>query len=192
MVMNRYRVARSVAVGVLVAFAVTACGGSDESDGSDAQSAASTPSSTSAESGTPDPTGGSTSGGATTTGGATFETTVTPASGVEEGATLTAKSRGADANTDYYCVLSAVTDDGRLTASDTSTLKVATADADGNLTCELTYQPFEAADENGDMRACPPTAEDAADGFRCVVALADKATLGTLSASVGYFELATN
>jgi hypothetical protein len=176
----------------MLLFGVTACGGSDEPGEANGLGVPSTPSSTSAESGSTDPAGGSSSDGAGQADGSTFDTTVTPARGVEAGATLTAKSRGANANTDYYCVLSAVAEDGNLTASDTTTLQVVTADADGNLMCKLTYQPFKAADENVDTRACPPTAKDAADGFRCVVALADKATLGASSAAVGYFEPATH
>jgi hypothetical protein len=58
----------------------------------------------------------------------------------------------------------------------------------GALTCQLQYKPFSAADENGTVRHCPTTSADKQAGFRCAVAIADKATVGARAASVGYFK----
>lgn len=186
----RMRITRLTgALACLVATAALAGCGDSDSDagdaadpGGEATSSTSTPTSESSESSDP---------GAPEPGGVpTFDVAVDPTSGVTDGDTVTATATGAEPDTAYYCVLSAVTEDGSLTASNVASLIVVTSDADGALTCEQPFAAFEAADENGDTRACPPTEADAEAGFRCAIALADQATTGAASAAVGFFDAA--
>lgn len=116
-----------------------------------------------------------------------FKTTVTPSAGVGPGTVLTATGTGAEKSTNYYCVLSVVSEKKDLTASNTMTLKQVTSTKKGKVTCKQTFQPFTAEDENGTERHCPTTKKDRRAGFRCGVALADAATIGGTSASVAYF-----
>jgi hypothetical protein len=118
-----------------------------------------------------------------------IKVTVSPASGVRAGGTLVAKGTGALKKTEYFCVTSVVSRKGgkSLTASNLSNFKVVKSTKKGALTCALTYKPWSAADENGTIRHCPTTAADKRAGFRCAVAIADKATVGAKAAGVGYF-----
>ncbi|WP_432841389.1 hypothetical protein [Dactylosporangium sp. CA-092794] len=117
-----------------------------------------------------------------------FKTEITPDTGVAAGAVLTTTSTGATPSTAYLCLV-AVFDasGGGVSAPDKSTLKNVKSDADGKLTCEVTYKPFSAPDTAGVTRHCPTTAADQAAGFKCGVVLADAATVGAVSASAVAF-----
>ncbi len=117
-----------------------------------------------------------------------FTTTLTPRTGVGPGTVLTAKSTGATASTSYYCVIAAYsTKQSGVTAPLTSSLKPVQSNAKGEISCQVTYQPFSAKDSAGVERQCPTTAADRQAGFMCGVALADAGTVGALSASVAPF-----
>lgn len=116
-----------------------------------------------------------------------FKTTVSPNSGVTSGTVLTAKSTGAKPSTSYYCVITAYTRGSGGAAPYQKSLKVVKSNRSGAITCKVTYKPFKAKDDAGTVRHCPTTKADRKAGFKCAVALADQATIGGVSASVGNF-----
>ena len=119
-----------------------------------------------------------------------FKGSISPSKNVKPGTVLTFSAGGATKSTEYYCLLTVTSpqaDGSSLTASNTSTLKSVKSSKKGKLSCKQTFQPWTAKDENGKTRHCPTTKADKRAGFKCSIAVVDKATIGAQSAGVGYF-----
>ncbi len=179
----RKRVLAAGIVGLIVtAAAGCAQGGDDSAQGASQAPTAAT--STAASSSPAASAAGSPAAAATQY----FETEVTPKTAVAPGTVLTAKSTGATPSTAYYCLIAAYdTTGGGVSAADRASLKPVRSNADGEITCEVTYKPFSTKDTKGETRHCPTTAADREAKFACGVLLADAATLGALSGSAAPF-----
>lgn len=117
-----------------------------------------------------------------------FKSKVTPKTGVTSGTTVTLKGKGAKRSTSYYCLLAVYdADGGNIAAPLISSARAVSSNARGKVSCQQTYRPFSARDNNGVMRHCPTTRADRRANFKCGVVLADAATEGALSATAAPF-----
>jgi hypothetical protein len=67
-------------------------------------------------------------------------------------------------------------------------MKVVKSNAKGKITCKIAYHPFTGTDKaTGKKYHCAPKKADKKAGIGCVVALADQATIGALSAAAVQF-----
>jgi hypothetical protein len=119
-----------------------------------------------------------------------FPSSVTPKTGVHAGTVLTDVGTGAAKSTSYACVQVIVKTTTQVYAVKLSSVKYVTSTAAGRVTCKQTFQPWSSKDTKGVVRHCPLSAADKAAGFKCGVALGDKATQGRTTASLATFSTA--
>jgi len=118
---------------------------------------------------------------------AIFVSNASPNSGVKNGTVITDTGTGAFKSTAYLCVQLVVNPTSQVYAAKLLSTKTVTSNALGKVVCKQTFNGWQAKDTKGIVRHCPLTTTDKNAGFVCGVALGDKASKGSKSASLAVF-----